>query len=127
MRSDLVARAYAILRGVMVLVFCAFLLLLPDKMMPGSSAEPARSLALVFASRTILLGVIMVILAVRKQREALGWVLIADAALQVFDTALSLAQHQGAIALMPFLLGVVDLWAARILIKARTQTQEKRA
>jgi hypothetical protein len=106
----------------MVLVFCAFLIFTPEQMMPGSSAEPARSLALVFASRTILLGLIMVALALRKQREALAWVLVADALLQVFDTAMALAQHKGAIAIMPFALGVIDLWAARVLFRTMRMT-----
>jgi hypothetical protein len=117
-RSDLIARAYAILRGVMVLVFCAFLIFTPEQMMPGSSLEPARSLALVFASRTILIGLVMVALALRRRRDALAWVLIADAALQAFDTALALAQHKGAITLMPLLLGVIDVWAARVLLRS---------
>jgi len=119
MRSDLIARAYAILRGVMVMVFCAFLIFTPEQMMPGSSAEPARSLALVFASRTILLGLVMIVLALRRQREALAWVFLADAVLQAFDTAMALAQHKGAVTLMPLVLGIIDVWAARILQRSK--------
>ena len=115
MWTDRLARGYAILRGIMVLAFCAFLIFDPERMTPGSSAEPARSYALVFASRSILLGLVMIALAVKRQREALAWVFIADALLQAFDTALSVAQGNGALSLMPFALGVLDVWAAMAL------------
>ena len=62
--SDRLSRAYAVLRGVMVIVFSMALVFAPEKMMPGSSSEPARSLALVFVSRTMLLGV--------GERESIG-------------------------------------------------------
>ena len=118
MWTDRIARGYAILRGVMVFAFCAFLIFAPEQVTPGSSAEPARSFALVFASRSILLGIVMIALAVKRQREALAWVFIADAALQLFDTGLAVAQDKGAVSLMPFVLGVLDAWAARALRKA---------
>jgi hypothetical protein len=117
MWADRVARGYAILRGVMVLVFCAFLIFAPERLTPGSSAEPARSYALVFASRSILLALVFIVLALRRRREALAWVFLADAALQLFDTALSAAQGNGAVTLMPFALGVLDVWAAQVLRK----------
>jgi hypothetical protein len=101
----------------MVFAFCAFLILAPERMTPGSSAEPARSYALVFASRSILLGIVMIALAVKARREALAWVFLADAALQAFDTALSVAQGNGAVSIMPFALGVLDVWAAVVLRK----------
>lgn len=118
MWPDRIARGYAILRGVMVVVFCAFIVLAPEQMTPGSSVEPARSYALVFASRSVLLGLVMIALAVKRKREALAWVFVADALLQVFDTALAVAQAKGAIAIMPFALGVLDVWAALVLRKA---------
>ena len=123
MWTDRIARGYAILRGIMVLAFCGFLIFAPESVTPGSSAEPARSFALVFASRSILLGLVMVVLAVKRNREALAWVFFADALLQAFDTALSVAQNSGAMSLMPFALGVLDVWAALVLRKsARTAT-----
>ena len=116
--SDRIARAYAILRGSLGLVFCALLVFDPERMMPGSSAEPARSLALVFASRQVLFAVVLIALAVRRRREGLAWVLWADAALQAFDTAMAVAQQKGAIAILPFAFGVIDVWAAWVLRKA---------
>lgn len=69
--SDRLARAFAFLRGAMLVLFSALLIIAPEKAMPGSSMEPARSLALVFASRTILLGVVLAVLALQHKRQAL--------------------------------------------------------
>ena len=116
---DRAARGYAILRAVMVGVFSAALILAPEKMMPGSSVEPARSLALVFSSRSILLGVAFLTLAMARKRKELAWVLFADAVLQVFDSGLSLAMQKGIVSLVPVALGVLDLWAGRVLLRVR--------
>lgn len=115
MNSLLVARGYGILRGLIGIVFVAMLIAVPEQMMPGSSAEPARSLALVFASRQILLAVAFLTLAVRDRRIGLSWVFLGDAALQAFDTAMAVAKGDGAIAILPLAFGVLDVWAARIL------------
>ena len=116
--SDRLVRTYAFLRGAMVALFSLWLILAPEQAMPGSSIEPARSLALVFASRTITLGIVFVVLAIRRRREALGWVFLADAALQVFDTSMALAMHKGALAVMPAVLGAIDAWAGFFLVRA---------
>ena len=68
---DRLARTFAVLRGAMVAVFSAVLIIAPETAMPGSSTEPGRSLGLVFASRTTLL-VVLVALALRRKREGLG-------------------------------------------------------
>ena len=117
-RPDALARTYAILRGSMLVMFSVFLVIAPERAMPGSSAEPARSLALVFASRTILLGIVLVVLALRRKREGLAWVLFADAALQVFDTGMAFATGKGALALLPLALGALDAWAGVSLRRA---------
>jgi hypothetical protein len=116
--SDRLARGFAILRGAMVVLFSVFLIVAPEKSMAGSSTEPARSLALIFASRTILLGIVLVVLAIRRRREGLAWVLLADAALQLFDTGMALATHKGALAVLPAALGAMDVWAALVLLRA---------
>ena len=115
MNTILIVRGYAVLRGLLGLVFIVLLIATPEQMMPGSSAEPARSLALVFGSRQLLLAVAFFALAVRGRRIGLSWVFLGDAALQVFDTALAVAQHKGAIALMPLAFGALDVWAALVL------------
>jgi hypothetical protein len=116
--SERLAYAVAILRGAMVIVFCVLLVVAPETAMPGSSAEPARSLALMFAGRTILLGIVLVGLAIGRKREGLGWVLLADAVLQVFDTGMALATAKGALALLPAALGALDVWAGLLLLRA---------
>ena len=116
--SDRLARAFAILRGAMVVLFSVLLIAAPEKAMPGSSTEPARSLALIFASRTILLGIVLVALAIRGRREGLAWVLLADAALQLFDTGMAIATHKSALAVLPAAIGVVDVWAGLFLLRA---------
>jgi hypothetical protein len=102
----------------MVVLFSVFLIIAPERAMAGSSTEPARSLALVFASRTILLGIVLVVLAIRRRREGLAWVLLADAALQLFDTGMALATHKGALAILPAALGAMDVWAGLFLLRA---------
>ena len=104
----------------MVAVFSALLIIAPEKAMPGSSTEPARSLGLVFASRTILLGVVLVVLALRRKREGLAWVLLADAALQLFDTVLALVTNKGALAILPMALGALAVWAGLFLLRSPT-------
>ncbi len=116
--SDRLARAFALLRGAMVVLFSVSLIIAPEKAMAGSSTEPARSLALIFASRSILLGLALVVLALGRKREGLGWVLFADAALQLFDTGMALATDKGALAVLPAALGAVDVWAGLFLLRA---------
>lgn len=115
---DRLARAFAILRAAMVILFSVLLIAAPEKAMAGSSIEPARALALMVASRTILLGIVLVVLAIRGKREGLAWVLLADAALQLFDTGMALATHKGALAVLPAALGALDVWAGVFLLRA---------
>jgi hypothetical protein len=114
---DRAARAFAVLRGFMLVLFCVFLVVAPEKSMAGSSAEPARSLALIFSSRTILLGIALVVLAITRRRTGLGWVLCADALLQLFDTGMALAMHKGVVATVPVALGALDVWAGLLLLR----------
>jgi Domain of unknown function (DUF4267) len=123
--SDRLARAFALLRGAMVVVFSVFLIIAPEKVMAGSSTEPARSLALIFASRSILLGLVFVVLALRRKREGLAWVFLADAAFQLFDTGLALATDKGALAVIPAALGAVDVWAGLFLRSAAKRTKNR--
>lgn len=101
----------------MLVAFSAALIFGPETAMPGSTSEPARSLALMISSRTILLGLVFVALAIRGRRIGLGWVFLADAALQVFDTGMSVALGRGAISALPAVLGALDAWAGVTLLK----------
>ena len=102
----------------MVILFSVLLILAPEKMMAGSSSEPARTLALMFASRTIVLGIAFIVLAMARKREGLAWVLLADAALQLFDTGMAFVTGKQALAVLPAALGVLDVWAALVLRRA---------
>jgi len=90
----------------------------PEKALPGSSREPARQLGLIFASRTILIGVAFLVAGVRHRRVAIAWLFFADAALQVFDVGLSLAYGKGAVTLLPIAIGIVAVIAGRICLRA---------
>lgn len=111
-KAETLARVFAFLRGSMLLLFMAFLVLSPEQALAGSSTEPARSLALMIASRTTLLATLLVVLALRFRRDGLAWLLLADAALQLYDVGMALAMHKGAVAVLPAALGALDLWAA---------------
>lgn len=71
-----------------------------------------------FASRTILLGIAFVVLAIGRRREGLAWVLFADSALQLFDAGMALVTHKGALVVLPVALGVLDVWAGLVLRRA---------
>jgi hypothetical protein len=116
--SDRLVRAYAFVRAFMIVSFSVLLVAAPEKAMAGSASEPARSLAQVFASRSILLGLVFVVLAVRRARVGLGWVFLADGALQLFDTGMAIATNKGALAFLPAALGVLDIWAGLLLLRA---------
>jgi hypothetical protein len=109
------ARAFAILRGAVLLLYSVMLFLAPEKVIAGSSNEPARTLALVFASRTLLLGIAFVVLAIRGKREWVAGLLLADAALQFFDTGMALVTHKGTLAILPAAIGI---WAGLVLLRA---------
>jgi len=115
---DLLARAFAVLRGAVLLLYALLLVVAPENVMPGSSGHPARLLALMLVSRTALFGLAFVVLAIRGKRAALGWVLFADAALQLFDTGMALATAKGALASLPLAIGALDFWAGRVLLRS---------
>lgn len=112
---DRLACAFAILRGAMLVLFSVLFIVAPEKMMAGSSMEPARTLTLMVGSRTILLGAALLVLAIGRKREALAWVLLADAALQLFDTGMAIATGKQALAVFPAVLCVLDVWAGLVL------------
>jgi hypothetical protein len=68
-------------------------------------------------SRSILLGVAITSLALEGPREALGWVLLGDGALQLFDTLHALALRKGNVAVLPAILCLLDGWAGLALMR----------
>jgi hypothetical protein len=115
--SDRFARAFGILRGAMLIFFSTLLIVVPEKVMPGSSTDPARRLALFFTGRIILLGLVLAGLAILGKRRGLAWVLFADAALQLFDTGMALGTQGVKIALVPLTIGALDAWAGLVLLR----------
>jgi hypothetical protein len=115
---DRLARAFAILRGAVLVLYSVMLFIEPERMTAGSSNEAARTLALMVASRTILLGIGLAVLAIRGKREGLAGLLLADAALQLFDTGMALMTHKGALAVLPAAIGAIDVWAGLVLMRA---------
>jgi hypothetical protein len=120
---DRLARAFAIIRGAVLIPYSVMLFIEPEKVMAGSSGEPARTLTLMFASRVMLLGIAFVVLAILGKREWVGGLLLADAALQLFDTGMALMTHKGALAFLPAAIGVIDAWAGLFLLRAARVSQ----
>lgn len=112
------AHAVAGTRAFLALVFSIAFIVVPEDMLPGSSAEPARSLALLFVSRNIAFGLALLVLAVRRVDVPLAWVLIVDVALQGYDAAWA----HDASAVVPVIIGVLEALAARQLLNAARPT-----
>ena len=109
-----IALAYAVLRGVMLTAVTVPWVV--RKMRRPDAAESERSLLLMVASRTILLGLGMVALWLTKRREALAWTLLGDAALQLFDVINALVGGKRTLAVMPAVLCFLDGWAGITLM-----------
>jgi hypothetical protein len=110
-----VALGFAILRGFQLAALTAAWLL--HKVRRGDATESERSLVLMIGSRSILLGLAMVALGFMNRREILGWVLIGDGLLQLFDALLALALRKGTVAVLPAALCVLDGWAGITLLR----------
>jgi hypothetical protein len=109
-----VALGFAILRGFQLAVLTVPWLL--QKVRRADATESERSLVLMIASRSILLGLAMVVLGFTNRRETLGWVLAGDGLLQLFDAVQAFARGKRAVAVLPAALCGLDAWAAVILL-----------
>lgn len=109
-----IALGFAIFRGLQLAALTVPWLL--HKLRRADVTESERSLVLMIGSRSILLGLAMVLLAVMNRREALGWVLIGDGVLQLFDALQALALRRRTVAALPAALCVLDGLAAIILL-----------
>lgn len=120
-RTERIAYGLALLRGAILIAFSLALVFAPEDVMPGTSAEPARTLGLLFASRTILLGVAFIALALRKRARLLAWVFFADAALMLFEMVMAVATDELAMAAGGLVIGALEVWAGRTLQRATTE------
>lgn len=109
-----IALGFAIVRGIQLAALTVPWLL--QKLRRAAATESERSLALMSGSRSILLGLVIVVLAFANRREALGWVLIGDGLLQLFDTVLALALGKRSVAVLPAALCVLDGLAGMTLL-----------
>ena len=87
-----------------------------QKVRRPEAGESERSLVLMIGSRGILLGLAILVLGFANRREALGWVLIGDGLLQLFDALHALALRKRALAVLPAALCVLDGLAGIILL-----------
>lgn len=120
-RTERIAYGLALLRGGVLVVFALALAFAPDDVMPGTAAEPARTLGLMFASRTILLGAAFIALALRRRAQPLAWVFVADATLMLFETVLAIATNQLELAIGGIVIGGLEVWAGRALHRASSK------
>ena len=101
-----IALGFAILRGFQLAILTVPWLL--QKVRREDATEFERSLVLMIGSRSVLLGLAIVALGFTNRRETLGWVLIGDGVLQLFDALLALALHKRTVAVLPAVLCVLD-------------------
>jgi uncharacterized membrane protein HdeD (DUF308 family) len=104
--SSRIALGFAIFRGFQLAALTVPWLL--QKVRRAEATQSERSLVLMIGSRSILLGVAIVALAFASRREALGWVLIADGVLQLFDALHALGLRKRTMAVLPAALCVLD-------------------
>ena len=109
-----IALGFAILRGFQLAVLTVPWLL--QKVRRADANESERSLVLMIGSRSILLGLAIVALGLANRREALGWVLIGDGVLQLFDALHAIALRRRTVAALPAALSVLDGLAGIILL-----------
>ena len=113
--SSRIAFGYSILRGFQLAALTVPWLL--QKVRRADATESERSLVLMIGSRSILLGLAIVALAFTNRRETLGFVLIGDGLLQLFDALLALALRKRTVAALPAVLCVLDGLAGITLLR----------
>jgi hypothetical protein len=109
-----IALGFAGLRGFMLTVLTVPWL--AQKIRRPDATQSERSLAWMAASRSILLGVAISLLAIGGRREALAWALLGDGVLQLFDALHALSQPKRTLAVVPAVLCLLDGWAAVTLM-----------
>lgn len=110
-----IAMGFAILRGFMLTVLTVPWL--AAKMRRPETTESERPLLWMVGSRTILLGLGILLLALGGRPEVLAWALLGDGVLQLFDAVLALAQRKRALAFLPAILCLLDGLAGLALMR----------
>lgn len=112
--SSSIALGFGILRGVQLAGLTVPWLL--QKVRRADVSESERSLVLMIGSRSILLGLVLVVLGFTGRRETLGWFLAGDGVLQLFDAAQAFGLSKRRLAILPAVLCVLDALAGIVLI-----------
>ena len=112
--SSRIALGFAILRGFQLAALTVPWLL--QKVRRAEATESERSLVLMIGSRSILLGLAIMVLGFTNRRETLGWLLIGDGVLQLFDALHALGLGKRTVAALPAVLCVLDGWAGITLL-----------
>ena len=112
--SSRIALGFALLRGFQLAALTVPWLL--QKVRRADATESERSLVLMIGSRSILLGLAIVALALTNRRETLGAVLIGDGLLQLFAALHALALRKRTVAVLPAALCVLDVLAGITLL-----------
>lgn len=112
--SSRIALIFAVLRGLQLAVLTVPWVL--QKLRRADSAEAERSLVLMIGSRSIMFGVVIVVLGLANRRGTLGWALLADGLLQLFDALLAVFLRKRTVAILPAALCVLDGLAGLILL-----------
>jgi SAM-dependent methyltransferase len=81
------------------------------------------SFGVMFASRTLLIGVAFIALALRRKAQPLAWLFFADAALMLFEVALALATDKLELVVGGLVIGALEAWAGRTLTRARSASR----
>src|SRR4051812_39171615 len=110
-----VALWVAILRGFQLAALTVPWLL--QKVRRADATEAERSLVLMVGSRSILLGLVIVTLGLTNRRDALGWVIIGDGLLQLFDALLAVALRKRMVAVLPAAFCILDGAVGVILLQ----------
>lgn len=109
-----IALGFAILRGFMLAVGTVPWAL--TKLRRAEATQSERSLVVMAASRSILLGLAIVALWFTGRRDALAWALLGDGVLQIVDTLSALTQPRRTVAVLPAILCLLDGCAGIILL-----------
>jgi hypothetical protein len=112
--SSRIALGFAILRGFQLAALTVPWLV--QKVRRPEATESERSLVLMIGSRSILLGLAIVALGIANRRGTLGWVLLGDGLLQLFDALHAVALRKRRVAILPAALCVLDGVAGIILL-----------
>lgn len=118
MTTSSIALGFAVVRGIQLVAVTVPWVL--TKMRNAGASESERSLLRMIGSRSVLLGLVMVTLGIAGRRAPLGWVLLGDGLLQLFDAIHGLALHKRAEAILPTVFCILDGLAAAALIANAT-------